>query len=146
MNVSYDEVNEFVESLRAMEFSAVVGIYRGGLPLAVTLSHYFDVPLGIIKFQRLDGNDKVPTWLHKPDNIENCLVIDDIVDSGITLEHICDFMEYPFVFGSLVSNHSHKHIMKAFGHPKSELRGVVSGKYNPDKSDWVYFPWELKRS
>ena len=49
------------------KFSGVYGIPRGGLCLAVKLSHHLNLPL-----------------LFEP--VEGCLVVDDIYDSGKTLE------------------------------------------------------------
>ena len=49
------------------KFTGVYGIPRGGLCLAVSLSHYLNIPL-----------------LELPQ--DNCLIVDDIYDSGKTLE------------------------------------------------------------
>jgi len=67
----------------------IVGIYRGSLPLSVALSNRCNIPLSIIDFQTRDGNSKGPVLIKKVKDIdENTLIIDDIYDSGKTLNTI----------------------------------------------------------
>ena len=61
-------VEEFAESNQYNEFSGVFGLPRGGLCLAVMLSHRLEIPL-----------------LSAP--CEGCIIVDDICDSGETLLH-----------------------------------------------------------
>lgn len=70
------------------------GVYRGGLFPATHLSNAFQIPLNIIKFQRLDGDDKKPTILYGPDQYgpdDKILVVDDIYDSGKTMQEILSY-------------------------------------------------------
>ena len=60
-------VKKAVSLYKDKKFVGVYGIPRGGLCLAVTLSHYLNIPL-----------------LELPQ--DNCLIVDDIYDSGKTLE------------------------------------------------------------
>lgn len=60
-------VKKAVSLYKDKKFVGVYGIPRGGLCLAVTLSHYLNIPL-----------------LDLPQ--DNCLIVDDIYDSGKTLE------------------------------------------------------------
>jgi len=68
------------------DFKGVYGIPRGGLILAVMLSHKLDLPL-IISKDELD---------------ENSIIIDDIADTGKTL---LDFTEYE---SYVVTIHEHE--------------------------------------
>ena len=68
------------------DFKGVYGIPRGGLILAVKLSHKLDLPL-IMSKDELD---------------ENSIIIDDIADTGRTL---WDFLEYQ---SYVVTIHKHE--------------------------------------
>ena len=68
------------------DFKGVYGIPRGGLILAVMLSHKLDIPL-IMSEDDLD---------------ENSIIIDDIADTGKTL---LDFVEYE---SYVVTIHEHE--------------------------------------
>ena len=68
------------------DFKGVYGIPRGGLILAVMLSHKLDLPL-IMSKDELD---------------ENSIIIDDIADTGKTL---WDFLEYQ---SYVVTIHKHE--------------------------------------
>lgn len=70
-HLTWAEFDAAVESISAMAYgmalSGVYGLPRGGLPLAVALSHRLGVPL---LQQALDG----------------CLLVDDVYETGRTLE------------------------------------------------------------
>ena len=68
------------------DFKGVYGIPRGGLILAVMLSHKLDIPL-IMSVDELD---------------KNSIIIDDIADTGKTL---LDFVEYE---SYVVTIHEHE--------------------------------------
>ena len=102
----------------------IIGIPRGGLPLAVCLSHYFDAPL---KFEIEDS------WKYNKSKI---LIVDDISDNGDTLlSHLAMFYNKGF-------------------NPENIKTAVLverdTTKYNTDfkaaivtKEDgWIVFPWE----
>lgn len=55
-----------VQLFRPLSFSGVYGVPRGGLPLAVALSHRLAIPL-------------------LPDPQPDCLIVDDICETGTTL-------------------------------------------------------------
>ncbi|MFM2172412.1 MAG: hypothetical protein RLZZ54_339 [Cyanobacteriota bacterium] len=70
-NLTWDEfelaVNRIAEHCRDGQFSGVYGIPRGGLVLAVTLSHRLNLPL-------------------LPSAQPGCLLVDDVYETGLTLE------------------------------------------------------------
>jgi len=87
-------------------FEGVYGFPRGGLCLAVALSHSLGLPL-----------------LDEPKN--NSLIVDDIYDTGYTLEKI-------------------KHLKGSETHvwvSKKEPTWWNSYKYIKD-NEWIIFPWE----
>ena len=87
-------------------FSGVYGVPRGGVCLAVALSHSLALP-----------------WLPEPK--EGCLVVDDVYETGITLNNFKDIEGANFF--------------------------VLFSKMSPtwwntvhlsEKSEWIVFPWE----
>ena len=99
-------VNKAVSIYRDKNLVGVYGIPRGGLCLAVTLSHYLNIPL-----------------LDLPQ--DNCLIVDDIYDSGKTLEKYKNY--------------------------KNASYFVLISKKDPTwfecfltikTADWIVFPWE----
>lgn len=84
----------------------VYGIPRGGLCIAVTLSHYLNIPL-----------------LDLPQ--DNCLIVDDIYDSGKTLEKYKNYKNASYFV--LISKKDPTWF-DSFLITKTE--------------DWIIFPWE----
>jgi hypoxanthine phosphoribosyltransferase len=75
INISWNEVGKMIDELAikikksGIKFDGIFGIPRGGLPLAVMLSHELDLPVLLY-----------PT--------KNSLVVDDISDNGFTLQRM----------------------------------------------------------
>lgn len=75
INITWDKATKMIEKLAVkikksgIKFDGVFGIPRGGLPLAVILSHQLDLPVLLY-----------PT--------KNTLVVDDISDNGFTLQRM----------------------------------------------------------
>lgn len=107
--VTWEEVEEFIEQLSKElpdNISGVYGIPRGGLCLAVMLSHKINKPL-----------------LQAPH--KDCIVIDDIADTGETLIHYKSKNYY---------------IATMYYHKQSK---VVPDFWYKEKTDkWITFPWE----
>ena len=93
-----------------LKFSGVYGLPRGGLVIAVMLSHKLNIPL-----------------LMSP--CESCLIVDDIADTGISLQHY-DIDKYEKQY----------YIATIYYHRQSK---VVPDFYIYEKTDnWIKFPWE----
>ena len=108
INVRWEEVYKYVNSLKKLDIkpSGVYGIPRGGLVLAVIISHLLDIPL-----------------LQAP--CKDCIVVDDIADTGITLQH---YREKGYFISTM------------FYHKQSV---VIPNHWVFEKKDsWVAFPWE----
>jgi xanthine phosphoribosyltransferase len=100
------------------DFVGVFGIPRGGVILAVMLSHKLDIPY-ITEFWRVGDGDIV--------------VIDDIADTGKTLQW---YKEQPETKdGHYVTIHEHK---------QSIVKPDYSVLYKQDK--WIVYPWEVEES
>lgn len=97
------------------DFKNVYGIPRGGLILAVKLSHVLDLPL----------------ILSKQDIMKKTLIVDDIVDTGKTIERL---------FFSL----GHKpQIASLYLGPEAKIKPNF---FLHKKKKWIVFPWETNKS
>lgn len=97
------------------DFDSVYGIPRGGLIAAVSLSHRLNLPL---KLNIKEINEKT-------------LVVDDISDSGKTLEKFEKQLSFKPVVATL------------FYHKDTS---AVPDFYAREKTYWVIFPWETGES
>ena len=93
--------------------NSVYGIPRGGLTLAVKLSHLISVPL------ILDEKDITP----------NTLIVDDIADTGVTLDRLIG----KFTKGKPL-------VVTLYYHNESCF--VPNWHYRLKTSKWIVFPWE----
>ena len=109
-NFTWREFDESVEYIsnkcKYLEFSGVYGIPRGGLCLAVALSHKLKLNL-----------------LSEP--IKNALIVDDVYETGFTLNSLRDIDGAMFFV--LFS--------------KSDPTWWNTVNLSPNK-DWIVFPWE----
>ena len=107
---TWSEFDKSVEHIynkcKLIEFSGIYGVPRGGLCLAVALSHKLKINL-----------------IPKP--IKNSLIVDDVYETGITLNN--------------------------FKNIEGAMFFVLFSKINPiwwntvhisEKSEWIFFPWE----
>jgi hypoxanthine phosphoribosyltransferase len=108
--LSWDDFDHAVEqiagSCRGGAFSGIHGIPRGGLVLAVALSHRLELPL-----------------LETPQ--PGCLVVDDVYETGRTLEPLRDLAEARVV------------VWVSKAEPQWWQAVEVTRS-----SEWILFPWE----
>ena len=95
--------------------AGVYGPPRGGLPIAVTLSHRLDIPFITTEDDMLNTKGSV-------------LVVDDIVDTGKTIERLKPLMGPTNV------------IYTIYYHKQSTI--TPNAYVFEKKGDWVVFPWE----
>jgi hypoxanthine phosphoribosyltransferase len=120
--VSWELIDECVTEIAfhikdtGKDFKGVYGIPRGGSLLAVMLSHKLDLP-----------------YIENPYDVEDdeFVIIDDIVDTGKTLE----FYEDTFLDSYIVTIHEHE-------------QSIIKPKYSViNKGDkWIVYPWETEDS
>jgi hypoxanthine phosphoribosyltransferase len=114
----------------------IVGIKRGGLVPAVSLSHLFKVPLNIISYQSRDGDNMDLRGLLELPIDSRILLIDDICDTGETFEAIKKEIKQNYLnikFCSLFYNIRQNITVDYFAR-----------KIDREKdSSWVVFPWEF---
>jgi hypoxanthine phosphoribosyltransferase len=129
---------ELVEKIRSQgrNYDLVIGIARGGIPVAMVISDELGVKIDIINVKSYDGiaqrkHPKIISTLAEDVKGRRVLVVDDLVDEGDTmqtvLKHLSD--KSPRVLNAAV----------LFRKPWS--------KFEPDfyietLDEWVVFPWE----
>jgi xanthine phosphoribosyltransferase len=114
------------------KFDVVVGISRGGLIPAVMISHRLKLPLLTMSVTLRDNLARVQSL--KINRGERALVVDDINDSGNTLNMISEFFKT-------------RHIHASYAVLQNKLSSNFSVDYwgsLQDNDDWINFPWENK--
>lgn len=116
--VEWNDIENYVNKLSIQVFkdlnkcpSGVYGVPRGGLIIATLISYKLDIPLLL-----------APT--------KDCLIVDDIADSGRTLLH---YTENDTQFNKY-------YISTMFYHKRSMVK---PNYYVFEKTDeWIVYPWE----
>jgi hypoxanthine phosphoribosyltransferase len=96
---------------------AIYGVPRGGLIIASLLSHRLNIPLTMSRVSSIHEN-------------ENILIVDDICDSGKTLEKYKIF-RYPII---------------TIHHKKSARVKPIFYYEVAEETDWIVYPWEKEDS
>jgi hypoxanthine phosphoribosyltransferase len=107
---------EYYES-QNLDCGAVYGLPRGGLPIAVSLSHRLNLPLLMNYYDRKIVTDK------------KILVVDDIADTGETLKGF----------------DTNKNIICTFHHTEESIVLPEFSVFNKNDK-WIVYPWETKDS
>jgi len=117
--VTWQDVENYIEivyiTYKDMNISGVYGIPRGGIILATLLSYKMDIPLLIAP-------------------AKNCILMDDIADSGETLLHYKNNTSG----GGIDKKY---HIVTMF-YKKSSLVEPEFYMYYKNQ-EWIVFPWEI---
>jgi len=147
------QTQEILRQINASDWRPdyVVGLTRGGLTPANLISQYLEVPMECLKVSlRDDGNEPEHNlWMAEDAyNGKNILVVDDINDSGATLNWIKEDWEdfhpskpEPWLtiwndsvrFAVLVNNEA------------SEFKRIDYSAVDINKAEedsWIVFPWE----
>ncbi len=144
----YYEWSDYVKDIKATDWikcDHVIGIYRGSLGMASHISNVRNVPMSIIGFQTRDGDDKKPYWIHNVMtdksfvNESTILIVDDIYDSGHTMNSVIDFVKSSSPMDS-----------SRYDTPPNVLGYCLFGKTNAKDivysnlhdGSWIVFPWE----
>ena len=123
--ISYNEYSYHVKKLALAidtHFDAIYGLPRGGLPIAVSLSHLLDKPvvMSIEQFKLEFPKDRT------------LLIVDDIVDTGETLKALTKNIDIRYLTASLYYK---------------PLRSSFKPDYYLIETDaWEVFPWETEVS
>ena len=115
------------------DVGAVVSIARGGLPLGVELSHRLGLPHGVLSFASYDDDHtqhaiRCHGAIVDHLDVEHFLVVDDVCDSGVTLQAAIDTL-------------SPARVTTATLHTKPHAS--MTPDYVVRETDaWVVYPWE----
>ncbi len=123
-------------STRGSTYDLVIGIARGGIPVAMVISDRLGTRVDIVNVKSYTGiaerlKPKILSTLTEDITGKKLLVVDDLVDGGETMRTVVDFLglESPAKIATAV----------VFRKPWS--------KFNPDffvetVDEWIVFPWE----
>jgi hypoxanthine phosphoribosyltransferase len=116
-------------------FTRVVGIERGGIPLAMVLSNGLQLPLNTVYLSFYDGEVKRPSpiidlrgFVCNPG--ESVLIVDDLVDSGSTIQTFKAYLDQREVKSKTAVLYYKPHSL------------VRPDFYVEQTEDWIVFPWE----
>lgn len=124
-----EAASSIADKYRDQGLTKIIGISRGGLPLAVKMSNLLDIPMIPIIWQTRDGDIKeVDKLVELRGEVEHILFIDDICDSGKTIEEIKKIIP------------TSRWVTWVEKKPNIVERSVIP--LNEDYSDWIVFPWE----
>jgi|APSaa5957512535_1039671.scaffolds.fasta_scaffold02413_14 hypoxanthine phosphoribosyltransferase len=83
-NMYENDVRRIFNSMHSCDH--IVALYRGSLPIATHLSNLTGNPLSIVRMQRYDGESEFDIMYDAGlADSKRVLLIDDILDSGITM-------------------------------------------------------------
>jgi hypoxanthine phosphoribosyltransferase len=121
---------QVIESKR--EFKRVVGIERGGLRISLPLAIALNIPHQSVRISHYDGCEKreAPkvTYLEGVNEMGNCLIVDDLIDTGATME------TFDEVFGL------EKNAVAVLFWKRGTRKPDFYVDEKPEK--WIVFPWE----
>ena len=147
----------------------VVGITRGGLLPATMISHYFDVPCQTLKISLRDHHSfdcESNLWMAEdafgcvppevqstsrwdPAYRKNILIVDDINDSGATINYLIDDWSsgcYPNetqIWNSVWGNNVRFAVLfDNLGSNSKISMNYVSEELDPENKPWIVFPYE----
>ena len=122
-------VTYLASKIQQTDYKTILAVSRGGLVPGTMLSHKLDMPLKTVSWQTRDGGEKEVARLNNITEKFNCIVVDDIFDTGATIQSMKDECLHPFGTAAVLAR------------KESEMLDFVGRKvYNNNK--WVYFPWE----
>ena len=167
IRISYNEfekmTNDLAIKILKSGFSPdyIVGINRGGLPIAVALSHILEVPMYTLKVTLRDGDEDDcdhNLWMAEDavgygsmgcleDEKSKILIIDDINDTGATYKWIkqdwqssClpNLSDWQKVWGDNI-----KFAVLVNNLASNEIADYSSMEINKaEDPSWIVFPWE----
>lgn len=122
----------------------IIGPGRGGYIPGVMLSHYYGVPFKGFEWQSRDGERKDAELLVSIISANrhiNILLVDDINDSGYTLETILQaIIDTQIVF----EKSDDLRVATLFSKEQSSFKGVnyTANELTLDYNPWIVFPFE----
>jgi len=125
-------VQDILRQTRDKQFDAVVGLTRGGLTPAVLVSQYLDIPMHTLKVSLRDHQEKESLKVLDKLSGQRVLVIDDINDTGATLNYIKEHWIGNLTYAVLINNEA--------SDADVDYSSININKMEDDV--WIVFPWE----
>lgn len=131
-------VSDLSEQIKAngKEFDLVIGIARGGIPVAMVIADQLGVKIDIINVKSYTGiaersKPQIISTLTEEVKGKRLLLVDDLVDQGATMDTVADFLgrQKPSSVTTAV----------LFVKPWSNFKPHF---YLEVVEEWVVFPWE----
>lgn len=142
---SYEEIHNACKDIAQridksfLNITHIAGIVRGGLYPALILSHMLDAPLVTLDYSSKDGKgdnrnhrNELPKWTPEDGSV---LIVDDICDSGKTLNEIV----YHFTRQNVAV---YTAVLYYKTHDQQTMIPDYVWKTIPYDSGWVVFPYE----
>jgi hypoxanthine phosphoribosyltransferase len=129
--LSYDAIAQWIEAhgpaLRSCEFTAVIGVLRGGVFPAKCVSYATGAPLYFVTYDRPTGR---ASWVGEPPPAGRVVLCEDVAGVGLTLQNCLTLVRRT--------------------HPQCHVLTIVSDEFSRVQPDWavqenncyVIFPWE----
>lgn len=130
--ITWDDFELALEELNQIaqikEYDHIIGLSRGGLPIAVKLSNLTGIPMTPIVWQTRDGEEQDIVGLKKVmSKYQNILVVDDICDSGLTFSQIKQCLPNADYYALITKN-------------VDDVNFATN--YMEGDKRWIVFPWE----
>ena len=119
----------------------VLGPGRGGFPIGVMMSHYFDIPFHGFEWQTRDGevqNSNQLRQLLSKYNGKRVVIIDDINDTGTTLQGIHDIV----VMEGMADNVKYITLFDKLSSNFGEVEITAKELDEVEEKQWIVFPYE----
>ena len=124
---------DILRQIRDEKFDAVVGLTRGGLTPAVLVSQYLDIPMHTLKISLRDHQEQESLAVLDKLSNQKVLVIDDINDTGATINYIKEnWTLNNLTYAVLINNEA--------SDADVDYSSVDINKRENDV--WIVFPWE----
>lgn len=134
--VSWEDITSFCNSVDLkVKPDLILGIHRGGISLAIMLSHRLNCPVDIVYTTR--NSEKVDFTNRYSASYKNILIVDDISDSGNSLHRVVDH-----IFHNVPVSIIHT---LTYARKKGTSYDPTYCKETFDDNIWVVFPWELEK-
>ena len=123
---------DILRQIKDEKFDAVVGLTRGGLTPAVLVSQYLDIPMHTLKVSLRDHAEQESLKVLDKLSGQRVLVIDDINDTGATINYIKEHWIGNLTYAVLINNEA--------SDADVDYSSININKMEDDV--WIVFPWE----
>lgn len=141
MYVSYDDFSQAIDNIAehiidsGIAYDYICGVVRGGLIPATALSYKLKIPMVTINFSTRDSDkeDISSEVLNLFKSGKKILLVDDIIDSGLTLEKIHNKIDIGYIDRAAVVYNTSQPFKCNYSHFYID-RDVMK--------DWIVFWWD----